>query len=288
MRWARCWAGRAGSGAVHLMRNLLALVPHGAREAVAAVVRTIFAQPDHASAMAQLEKVVDGLRPRFAQAAALLAEAAEDLLAHKHFPEEHRTRLHSTNPLERLNKEIKRRSNVVGIFPNSPALLRLVGAILMEQDDEWAVADRHYFSAESMRQLTRPLPRRRRRSCSRRLRKEEEEAWGLWETRGAVFQGVRRTPSASTPSTNGNSGAVRFTPLDGALPFGIRGLPQDRGPMTSSFCECGAGSRPLLAPGRWAQWTPRLGEQPLKAPTFSSSYHRPRPRSLAASSHADA
>ena len=147
--WQRC--------RVHFMRNLLALVPHGAREAVAAVVRTIFAQPDHASALAQLEKVVDGLQARFAQAATLLTDAAEDLLAHKHFPAEHRTRLHSTNPLERLNKEIKRRSNVVGIFPNPPALLRLVGAILMEQDDEWAVADRRYFSAESMRQLTQPL-----------------------------------------------------------------------------------------------------------------------------------
>ena len=147
--WQRC--------RVHFMRNLLALVPHAAREAVAAVVRTIFAQPDHASALSQLEKVVDGLQVRFSQAATLLSEAAEDLLAHKHFPTEHRTRLHSTNPLERLNKEIKRRSNVVGIFPNPPALLRLVGAILMEQDDEWAVADRRYFSAESMRQLTRPL-----------------------------------------------------------------------------------------------------------------------------------
>ena len=126
---------------VHFMRNLLALVPHAAREAVAAVVRTLFfAQPDHASALAQLEKVVDGLQPRFAQAATLLADAAEDLLAHKHFPAEHRTRY------------------VVGIFPNPPALLRLVGAILMEQDDEWAVADRRYFSAESMRQLLREPP----------------------------------------------------------------------------------------------------------------------------------
>ena len=101
------------------MRNLLELVPHAAREAVAAVVRTIFAQPDHASALAQLEKVVDGLQVRFAQAATLLSEAAEDLLARKHFPTEHRTRLHSTNPLERLNKEIKRRSNVVGDLPES-------------------------------------------------------------------------------------------------------------------------------------------------------------------------
>ena len=110
------------------MRNLLALVPHAAREAVAAVVRTVFAQPDHARALPQLEQVVDGLRPRFAQTPTLLDDAAEDLLAHTHVPAEHRTRLHSTNPLDRLNKEIKRRSNVVGIFPNPSALLRLVGA----------------------------------------------------------------------------------------------------------------------------------------------------------------
>lgn len=147
--WQRC--------RVHFMRNLLATVPHGAREPVAALVRTIFAQPDHRSALAQLQKVADGLRPRFPQAAALLEEAADDVLAHRHFPVEHRARLHSTNPLERLHKEVKRRSAVVGIFPNRSALLRLVGAILAEQDDEWAVADRRYFSAESMKQLTQPL-----------------------------------------------------------------------------------------------------------------------------------
>jgi putative transposase len=101
--WQRC--------RVHFMRNVLALVPHGAREAVAAIVRTIFAQPDHASALTQLQKVVEGLQPRFAQAATLLADAAEDLLAHKHFPAEHRTRLHSTNPLERLNKEMVPHTN---------------------------------------------------------------------------------------------------------------------------------------------------------------------------------
>jgi transposase-like protein len=139
------------------MRNLLATVPHAAREPVAALVRTIFAQPDPATARAQLHKIADGLRPRCPQAAALLAEAAEHILAHRHFPSEHRARLHSTNPLEHLPKEIKRRSTVVGIFPHRGALLRLVGAILAEQDDEWAVADRRYFSAKSMKLLTQPL-----------------------------------------------------------------------------------------------------------------------------------
>jgi transposase-like protein len=147
--WQRC--------RVHFMRNLLATVPHAAREPIAAIVRTIFAQPDHASALVQLHKVADGLRARLPQAAALLEEAAEDILAYKHFPEEHRQQLHSTNPLERLNKEIKRRSTVVGIFPNVRATLRLVGSILLEQDDEWAVAERRYFSIESMKRLRAPL-----------------------------------------------------------------------------------------------------------------------------------
>jgi len=87
---------------------------------------------------------------------ALLEEAAEDILAYRHLPLDHQRQLHSTNPLERLNKEIKRRSNVVGIFPNPAAVIRLVGAILLEQDDEWTVAERRYFSAESMKQLTTP------------------------------------------------------------------------------------------------------------------------------------
>lgn len=147
--WQRC--------RVHFMRNLLATIPRSAREPVAAIVRTIFAQPDAVTAQAQLRKVVDGLRGRFAQAAELLEHAAEDVLAYLHFPVAHRRQLHSTNPLERLNKEIKRRSAVVGIFPHRDSLLRLVGALLAEQDDEWAVADRRYFSAESMQQLTQPL-----------------------------------------------------------------------------------------------------------------------------------
>jgi putative transposase len=123
------------------MRNLLATAPKRAREAIAAVVRTISAQPDHATAMTQLRKAGDGLRARFAQAAALLKDAAEDVLAYRHLPLEHQRQLHSTNPLERLYKEIKRRSNVVGIFPTPQSVIRLVGAILLEQDDEWAVAE---------------------------------------------------------------------------------------------------------------------------------------------------
>ena len=176
------------------MRNLLATVPQGAREAIAAIVRTIFAQPDHASALTQLRKVADGLRTRFPQAAALLEDAAEDILAYRHLPIEHQRQLHSTNPLERLNKEIKRRSNVVGIFPNPAAVIRLVGAILLEQDDEWAVAERRYFSAESMKQLTTP---------------------SLSTTTQEILASDRVASSSS------RNGAIEFPPLDGTLPHGI-------------------------------------------------------------------
>jgi transposase-like protein len=140
--WQRC--------RVHFMRNLLSTVPRSAQDAVAAIVRTIFAQPDHASAMTQLHEVARMLSPKFPQATELLQDAAEDVLAHLHFPREHRRRLHSTNPLERLHKEIKRRTRVVGIFPTRDSLMRLVGALLAEQDDEWQVADRRYFSVGSM------------------------------------------------------------------------------------------------------------------------------------------
>lgn len=143
--WQRC--------RVHFMRNLLALVPKAAQETVAAFVRTIFSQPDHDSAMVQLQVVATGLRPRFIAAADLLEDVAEDLLGHMHFPADHRRRLHSTNPLERLNKEIKRRSHVVGIFPDRASLLRLVGMLLVEQDDEWQVVDRRYFGLESMKAI---------------------------------------------------------------------------------------------------------------------------------------
>ena len=140
--WQRC--------RVHFMRNLLSTVPKTAQDSVAAIVRSVFSQPDHASAMAQLHEVATLLAPRFPQAAELLEDAAEDVLAHLHFPREHRRRLHSTNPIERLHKEIKRRTRVVGIFPNRDSLMRMVGTLLAEQDDEWQVADRRYFSVGSM------------------------------------------------------------------------------------------------------------------------------------------
>jgi transposase-like protein len=132
------------------MRNLLSVVPKTAQETVAAVVRTVFYQADHASAMDQLRDVCEMLRPKFGEAADLLEAAAEDVLTHLHFPREHRRRLHSTNPLERLHKEVKRRTNVVGIFPNRGSLRRMVVTLLQEQDDEWQVADGRYFSLGSM------------------------------------------------------------------------------------------------------------------------------------------
>lgn len=143
--WQRC--------RVHFMRNLLSVVPKQAQDTVAAIVRTVFSQPDHASAMSQLHDVARMLHERFPQAAELLEDAAEDVLAHLHFPREHRRRLHSTNPLERLHKEIKRRTRVVGIFPNRDSLMRMVGTLLAEQDDEWQVSDRRYFSLGSMTKI---------------------------------------------------------------------------------------------------------------------------------------
>lgn len=145
--WQRC--------RVHFVRNALALVPKGMQEMVAASIRTVFAQPDAASAHEQWRRLADGFRPRFPKLAELLDGAEDEVLAYLAFPPEHWRQLWSTNPLERLNKELKRRTNVVGIFPNDAAVLRLVGAILLEQHDEWQVG-RRYFSAESLAKLTSP------------------------------------------------------------------------------------------------------------------------------------
>jgi putative transposase len=139
--WQRC--------RTHFMRNLLTRVPKSAQSFVATMVRTIFAQPDAATAHEQHARIVDQLETRFPEAAALLEEAGPDLLAFTGFPKEHWRQLWSNNSLERLNKEIRRRTDVVGIFPDRPSIVRLVGAVLAEQNDEWAVA-RRYMSAESI------------------------------------------------------------------------------------------------------------------------------------------
>jgi len=147
--WQRC--------RTHFMRNLLTQVPKSAQGFVATMVRTIFAQPDADTVHEQHARIVDQLQVRFPAAAALLEEAGTDLLAFTSFPKEHWRQLWSNNSLERLNKEIRRRTDVVGIFPNRGAVVRLVGALLAEQNDEWAVA-RRYMSAESItKALTDPV-----------------------------------------------------------------------------------------------------------------------------------
>jgi putative transposase len=143
---------------VHLTRNAQDLVPRSARSMVASAVRMVFEQPDAGAARAQLDRVIDGLRPRFGAVADLLTEAEPDLLAHFGFPEPHRRQIRSTNPLERLNKEIKRRTAVVGIFPTRPSVLRLVGLILAEQDDEWQDG-RRYFRPDTMGLIDHPIQR---------------------------------------------------------------------------------------------------------------------------------
>ena len=146
---------------VHFMRNLLAHAGKQGRRVVSAFVATAFAQDDADSAAAQWRLVADQLKPKAPKLAALMDEAQHDVLAYMSFPREHRQKLHSTNPLERLNGEIKRRTNVVGICPNEDAITRLVGAILLEQNDEWAVS-RRYMTLESIAQtsdnLTLKLP----------------------------------------------------------------------------------------------------------------------------------
>jgi transposase-like protein len=121
---------------------------------VGATIRTVFAQPDAQSASEQWRRVSDGFRHRFPRLAELMDEAEEDVLSYAAFPSEHWQKVWSNNPLERLNKEVKRRTNVVGIFPNEGSVIRLVGAVLCEQHDEWQVSKR-YFSAGSLAKLER-------------------------------------------------------------------------------------------------------------------------------------
>ncbi len=138
------------------MRNLLTKVPKSPQSMVATLVRTIFEQPDGEQVWAQHTRVVDQLRHRFAEVATMLVDMAPDLLAFTAFPTEHWSAIRSNNPQERLNKELRRRTDVVGIFPNRAAVIRLVGAVLAEQNDEWAVA-RRYMSPELLAKA-RSLP----------------------------------------------------------------------------------------------------------------------------------
>ena len=144
--WQRC--------RVHFMRNLLAHAGRQGRRVVSAFVATAFAQDDAEAAKAQRRQVADQLRPKVPKLAKLMDQAEPDVLAYMTFPKEHRTKLHSTNPLERLNGEIKRRTNVVGIFPNEAAITRLIGAILIEQNDEWAVQRARYMTLEKLTAIT--------------------------------------------------------------------------------------------------------------------------------------
>jgi putative transposase len=147
--WQRC--------RVHFMRNILAHVPRGDQAMIAAALRTIYAQPNREAARRQLRAVYDAMLPRWQNAAQILIEAEDDILAYMSFPVEQWKRIYSNNVLERLHKEVRRRTNVVGVFPDEASVIRLVGAILQEQDEEREVAKR-YFSLESMNRLYAPPP----------------------------------------------------------------------------------------------------------------------------------
>ena len=144
--WQRC--------RVHFMRNVLAHAGRQGRRVVAAFIATAFAQNSAETAKQQWRLVADQIRPKVPKLAALMDEAETDVLAYMSFPAQHRTKLHSTNPLERLMGEIKRRTDVVGIFPNEAAITRLVGAILLEQNDEWAVQRARYMTLETIAPLS--------------------------------------------------------------------------------------------------------------------------------------
>ena len=139
--WQRC--------RVHFIRNALAHAGKGQRQAVLAMINTIFVQETAEAASVQWRSVADQLRPKFPKLAAMMDDAEHEVLTFMTFPKAHRTQIHSTNPLERLNAEVKRRTNVIGIFPNDGAIIRLVGAMMLEQNDEWAVS-RRYMTLETL------------------------------------------------------------------------------------------------------------------------------------------
>jgi putative transposase len=164
--WQRC--------RVHFMRNVLARVKRGSTHMVIAAIQTIFAQPDARAVREQFDRIVATLGDQFPDVATMLTDAKEDLLAFSAFPEVHWRKVWSTNPLERVHREIKRRTDVVGVFPNDAAVERLVTAVVVETHDEWQVAERRYLSETSMALLRRrealakgqPTPARRRRALA--------------------------------------------------------------------------------------------------------------------------
>ena len=140
--WQRC--------RVHFMRNVLAQAGRQGRRVASAFIATAFAQETPEAASTQWRAVADQIRPKVPKLAAIMDEAEHDVLAYMTFPREHRTKLHSINPIERINGEIKRRTDVVGIFPNDDAIVRLVGALLLEHNDEWAVQRSRYMTLETI------------------------------------------------------------------------------------------------------------------------------------------
>ena len=134
------------------MRNALAYVPKTQQSMAAVALRQAFLQPDRAQASQMLHHVADQLRQKWPKLAAFIDDSETDVLSYLDFPEQHRSKLHSTNPLERLNKEVKRRADVVGIFPNEAAIVRLIGAVLLEQNDEWQLQHR-YMQVEAMAEM---------------------------------------------------------------------------------------------------------------------------------------
>ena len=135
------------------MRNMMGAAPHQQRQVISALIRTIFAQPDHQTASAQLRLVVDQLEPLAPKVAALLEDMEADLLAYTGFPKAHWSKIWSNNPIERLNRELKRRTDVVGIFPDTASVIRLVGALLVEINDEMIAAERRYIAAASVAEI---------------------------------------------------------------------------------------------------------------------------------------
>jgi transposase-like protein len=150
--WQRC--------TVHFVRNVLAQIPHKDKKQVADALKLIFDQPDYRTAQIYLEQLASVMQERWPKAAEMLLEAKEDILVYKTFPEEHHRSIHSVNPLERLNREIRRRTRVVGVFPDRPSVYRLVGTLLVNTDEDWR-AGRRYMGKEGIEKIFKRFPERK-------------------------------------------------------------------------------------------------------------------------------